>query len=152
MCFFSILAGSDCHMAISILKSRREFRCEGDGQTLFKSGGGRGTAPPHTPSKYAAQVLHLTWTSSDVFGHFGRFRNFCDFWLFWEFTWHSWILEILFFLVFSRFCFFVFFLFSFWAVWKVWREATALWLWVSVGCKDSSGLVAHLPNHMIKMG
>ena len=29
----------------------------------------------------------------------------------------------------------------FWVVGKFWREATALCLWVSVGCKDSSGLV-----------
>ena len=40
----------------------------------------------------------------------------------------------------------------FWAVWKFWREAPGLMRRASVECKDSSGTVAHPPNHMIRMG
>ena len=40
----------------------------------------------------------------------------------------------------------------FWVVWKFGREAPGLMRWDSVWCKDSSGPVAHPPNHMIRIG
>ena len=46
----------------------------------------------------------------------------CDFWRFWNF-WFFW------------------FFWFFWSVWKFWCAAMALCLWVSVWCKDFSGLV-----------
>ena len=82
-----------------------------------------------------------------------KISDFCqkiEFWVFWGVIGHSGSLEMSIFLVFGRSQNFDFLGF-FWSVWKFWWAAMALCLWVSVWCKDSSGLVAHPPNHMIKM-
>ena len=65
-----------------------------------------------------------------------------------SFFWFCFFLIFSFFFDFFKFSFLLLIFFNFfdffgffWAVGKFWREATALCLWVSVWCKDSSGLV-----------